>query len=298
MSEASADAASKCPKCQQDSGALTRIEAGMRLRLSEQGITDVPDEVCKNCFQTLNSQISTGATLRREMEMKEQHKAGLYRSRMTMVKNAKVLVGQKHFSEAAIMYEKYLRVLEMAFEVQAGELKPELFSAPSKQQELTVIAGVYWDLLNIYDTSNRYGDRQAKVALKLADFARFTPLFGSIARQAERKIKKSKNPEAYKLFLRESNARRPRCFIAGSAFNDQPDIAIDLLCAFRELRLRQTPLGRVVIFVYENLSPYFAFLLDVFFFFKPPIRYSLAKLANTAFIKNCLKEQPNLAQFD
>jgi hypothetical protein len=258
-----------CPRCGTKGVALKRVESGVRLRLQGEGVGELPEMMCASCMQTLRSQM---------VELKEEHRGNMWKSRMKLVKQAKVFVQQKQFSEAAVLYEKYLRVLELVYDRSPGELKPDLFRTDNRKSELSVIAGVYWDLLNIYDTSNRYGDRQAKVALKLAEFARFTPLFPSIARQAEKKTKNSKNPEAFYLFLKESNAKRPRCFIATSAFVDPDDITIQKLCAFRENFLRPNLAGRLFIRLYEFTSPSIARILDRLPALKPIVRTFLQLL--------------------
>jgi hypothetical protein len=226
------------------------------LRLEDAGRTsDIFEFLCSVCLDTLNRELSAGAILRREEEVKNQSRQALWKGRTQLVRQAKALLEAKQYSEAAVAYEKYLRSLEVVFEKKPGELTPELFSSASNKPEITVIASVYWDLLNIYDTSNRYGDRQNNVARKLAEFARFTPIFATVARQAERRARDAKNPEAFRLFLKESNARRPRCFVATAAFDERPSPAVFRLRLFRETRLRPHPWGRVVISAYEFASP-------------------------------------------
>jgi hypothetical protein len=79
-------------------------------------------------------------------------------------------MNDKAFSDAAVAYEKYIKVLEIIFDAKPGELSPEQFKDAARTQELTVVASAYWDLLRIYDTSEKYGDRQAIAAKKLAQF--------------------------------------------------------------------------------------------------------------------------------
>ena len=73
-------------------------------------------------------------------------------------------MNDKMFSDAAVNYEKYIKVLEVVFDCKAGELAPEMFKDSARTQELTVVTSVFWDLLRIYDTSSKYGDRMQRAA--------------------------------------------------------------------------------------------------------------------------------------
>ena len=47
---------------------------------------------------------------------------------------------KRRISEAAVQYEKYLRVLEVVYNLKKGELSPAVFNNSSRSKELTVIA--------------------------------------------------------------------------------------------------------------------------------------------------------------
>ena len=110
-------------------------------------------------------------------------------------------MNEKAFSDAAVAYEKYIKLIEMVFDAEPGGLTAEHFKDAARTQELTVIASTYWDLLRIYDTSDKYGDRQMLAAKKLAIFLRFTPIYPDIIRKASAFQKTARNPDAIKAFL-------------------------------------------------------------------------------------------------
>ncbi len=232
--------------------------------------------------------------MRAEAQAKEQNRMLLWRNRVGLVKQAKNHLAQKNLSEAAVAYEKYLRVLVIIYELPGGGLTPDLFKADAKSQELTVIASVYWDLLRIYDQNSKYFDRQNKAGEKLALFVRYTPIFGHIMRKAESQSRTAKNPEAFKRFLRLSNASRPRCFIATAAFEGQRTETVEALCEFRDQYLKLTPHGRAMILVYYRFSPHIATLLDRHPAFKPSTRELLKWLAEREFVRNHLNSRGGL----
>jgi hypothetical protein len=258
-----------------------QIDTGMRLRLQQSGgLNPAPDAVCSGCYGVLGKMVSKGATLRAEQQAKEQNRLMLWKNRVALVKQAKQYLAQKAFSDAAVAYEKYLRVLEIVYETTPGGLNPELFKKDAKSQEITVIASVYWDLMRIYDTHNRYQERQLKAAEKLALFIRFSPIFPQIIRKAESQTRTAKNPEAFRRFLKLSNASRPRCFIATAAFDGQRTEAVDTLCLFRDHFLKKSRLGRRAVVLYYSVSPSIATFLDRHPCLKPAVRAVLRWIAS------------------
>lgn len=293
MSQAAAEQANDdglitCPYCGDNVPALVPIETGMRLRLQDTGAaSEVPEAVCDGCVKVLSKNISKGAALRAEQVAKEQNRIMLWRNRVNLVKQAKQQLSMKNYADAAVAYEKYLKVLEIVYEVGAGELSPENFKKEQRTQELTVIASVYWDLMRVYDTHPTYRERQMRAAEKLAEFVRFTPVYPHIIRRAESNVRTSKNPEAFKKFLRLSNANRPRCFIATSAFEFRSP-EVDALCRFRDQYLRNRNFGRRLIRVYYRLSPSVASWLDRHPALKPAARKLLTWVAESNFVRNRL----------
>lgn len=231
-------------------------------------------------MREFTNQVSAGASLRVEEARKAENRLQLWRNRVALVKQAKQLMTSKLYSDAAVAYEKYLRILEVVYERKPGELSPELFSSETRRQELTVISSAYWDLMRIYDNHDRYRDRQMKAAQQLAEFCRFTPVRPSLIKKAEVQLRQAKNPDAYKLFLKSVSAKRERCFIATAAFGGRtPEVMI--LCQFRDEILRATDFGRGLIRFYYRVSPPIANFLDANPGLKPPARKALTWLATT-----------------
>lgn len=199
----------------------------------------------------------------------------LWKSRVNLIKKARQLMMGKAFSEAAVAYEKYLRVLEVVFDAQPGELTPEHFKDSARTQELTLVASVYWDLLRIYDTSDRYGDRQALAAKKLAQFLKFTPIFPDIVRKAETFSRTARNPSAVKAFIKGATSTRTRCFVATAAFDSEFDPTVVALQGWRDRVLARRYLGLLFIQGYERWSPPVAAALDRSAFLKPLVRVFL-----------------------
>lgn len=268
---------------------LARIETGMKLRLQETGqVNPVPEAVCEGCIRMFTKMISKGAVLRAEQQAKEQNRLMLWRNRVQLVKAAKGHLAQKSFSDAAVAYEKYLRVLEIIYETKPGELSPDLFRNEARSQEMTVIASVYWDLMRIYDTHARYADRQMKAAEKLAQFVRFTPIFPHIMRKAESQTRTGKNPEAFRRFLKLSAASRPRCFIATAAFDGYHSETVEQLCLFRDQYLKKSTAGRRLVAFYYVMSPRVATFLDRHPALKPATRQLLTWITRRNFVRNNL----------
>ena len=236
------------------------IDPGMRVALQEAGQGgDLPERVCATCYENLTSSVSQGLKLRMEQSMREKNKMMAWKSRVQLIKNARTMMNQKAYSEAAVQYEKYLRVLEVVYNLKKGELSPAVFNNSARSKELTVIASVYWDLVRIYDTSPRYGDRMQRAAGKLAEFLQFSPIYPDIIKKAEIFSRSAKNQAVMRQFLRSTKSRRGGCFVASAAFADDP-YAVELtqLRRYRDQILRPHWLGRQAIYFYYQGSPQIA----------------------------------------
>src|SRR5665213_3615015 len=105
-----------CPRCGNLADSFMSIEAGMRLSIQEAGEAGtIPDTVCTSCYESLTSSVSQGMKLRMEQTMREKNKMMVWKNRVHLIKNARSLMNQKAYSEAAVQYEKYLRVLEVVY---------------------------------------------------------------------------------------------------------------------------------------------------------------------------------------
>src|SRR5690606_19768165 len=104
----------------------------------------------------LGKNVSKGVKLLAEKKARQQNKVMLWKNRVNLVKQARQLMEAKAFSDAAVAYEKYFRVIEMVYDLKPGELHPKVFNSSIRSKELTLITSILWDLLRIYDTSPRY----------------------------------------------------------------------------------------------------------------------------------------------
>jgi hypothetical protein len=271
----------QCPRCGIQVTELHMVDADLMGRLHAAGDTSVPPQVCAGCSSDLKRTVAntSGGVLMAQERAKEQHRLTLWKSRVMLIKKARQSMTQKLYSEAAMSYEKYLKILDIVFEVKKGErLRPEVFKESARTTELTVVASVYWDLLRIYDTSEKYADRMSNSAKQLALFIQFTPIYPDIIRKAESFQKTAKNPQIVKQFLKMANKERPRCFIATAAFESPNALEVQDLRVFRDLTLKKYAWGRRFILAYYKMSPPVACLLDKHSWLKPAVRGTLRLL--------------------
>lgn len=244
-----------CQKCGASSTQLVDIDAGMRLILKSKSDTDLPNKVCSGCYTSLTTQVSQGAKMRLEQQAKEKNRHMIWKSRVNLIKHARQMMSQKAYPQAAVSYEKYIRVLEMSYDLKPGQLSPKVFGNSTRSKELTVIATTYWDLMRIYDTMPQYRSRMAAAAEKLANFLPYSPIYADIMKRAQALIATAKNPDILKDFLRKSKVGGGRCFIATATFESQFHPVVIDLRLFRDHTLKATRGGRLLILVYYFLSP-------------------------------------------
>jgi len=221
------------------------------------------------------SKTGKGGVLLAVERAKEDRKIKLWHSRIAFIKKGHTLMQNKLYSEAAVVYEKYLKILEIIFECPPGGLTPEMFKESAKTAELSMVTSTYWDLLRIYDTSDAYGSRQQKAANQLAKFAPLTPLFPDLIKKAQAYQKQCRHPDVVKSFIVTATKQNPRCFIATSAFESRQAQEVIFLKNWRDQYLKKHSWGRVFIFAYYKISPRIACALDKHNFLKAPIRLLL-----------------------
>ncbi len=261
-----------CPHCSKSVSVLRPLGASVIKKLEDSGQSGLPSEVCDSCYQQLAGAFAQGAILVAEAKAREQKKLMMWKSRVSLIKKARLLMREKAFADAAVSYEKYLRVLETVYDCKANELNPEHLKSTARTQELTVIASVYWDLLRIYDTSEKYASRMEVAAKKLAEFLPMTPIFPDIVKKAESFSKQAKKPQIIKFFLKKVTDKKGRCFIATSAFNSPLSPEVLWLSNWRDQYLLQTPEGQKWVNMYYLYSPKIAFILDGNVWLKPLVR--------------------------
>ena len=271
----------QCPRCGIQVTELHPVDSDVLQKAQAAGETSLPQLVCAGCISDLKRVASTssGGVLMAQEKAVEQHRMQMWKSRVMLIKKARMSMTQKMYSEAAVSYEKYLKILDIVFEVKKGDkLRPEAFKDSARTTELTVVASVYWDLLRIYDTHEKYAERMANSAKQLAVFIQFTPIYPDIIRKAEAFQRTSKNPQIVKQFLKMSDKHRPRCFIATAAFENASAPEVLRLRELRDFTLRNSPAGRAFIIAYYKFSPHVACLLDKQGWLKPFVRACLRLL--------------------
>jgi hypothetical protein len=268
-----------CPRCGKSVASLQTVDASLSSKLKEAGnVESIPSQVCASCFDQLAGGIARGSVLLAREKAREQKKLMLWKSRVNLIKKARGHMNDKMFSDAAVAYEKYLKVLEIVFDVEPGDLNPEHFKDSARTQELTVVASCYWDLLRIYDTSEKYGDRQQQAAKKLAMFLRFTPIFPDILRKAEIFAKTAKNPQVIKQFLKLAQDNKGKCFIATAAFDDTHNCEVVFLRNYRDQVLYKSKSGKAFVQFYYAVSPQLATLLNMLPQLKPLVKLIIFRI--------------------
>lgn len=261
----------QCPRCQNQADTLYPVETSLVDKLAQtEGAGHT--SLCKACLTECRKTIGEGNILALQALAKEKYRASLWRSRVQLLKKARALMEQKQLQEAALHYEKYLRLMEIVFDVQKGTLSPDHFKEKARTTELTVISSVYWDLLRIYDSSSSYSDRQNNAAKQLAKFLPYTPIFPDIVKKAQAFSKKAKNSQAIKTFINLALKKRAQCFIASSAFENPYSEEILFLRSYRDRVLKNNFLGRQFVFFYYKISPTIACILDKQSYLKPYVR--------------------------
>jgi len=253
----------QCPRCGKTVTDLQTVDDAFATKVKEAtGAESVPGQVCQACFVEMSSSFGRGGVVHAREKAKEQKKLMLWKSRVNLIRKARQLMNEKRYSDAAVQYEKYMKVLEVVFDCTAGELSPEHFKDSARTQELTVVAGVYWDLMRIYDTSEKYGDRMQAAAKKLAQFLRYTPVFPDIMRKAEAFAKTAKNPAVVRSFLKVASESKGRCFIATAAFGSAEAPEVIALRWWRDRVLLPTLWGSLAVQIYYRISPLVSATLD------------------------------------
>lgn len=222
-----------------------------------------------------NKPTTSGSRVLAEEKAREKYKQNLWNYRVVLIKKGNQLVKNDLYGEAAVTYEKYLKILEMIYDCGPNGLTPEMLKESARTTELAILAGVYWDLVRIYDTNDAYLERQKKVAEKLARFAAYTPLFVDLMRKAKAFQKTSRHPDVIKNMISKASNAKSRCFIATAAFESPTAPEVMILREFRDMNLRETQWGRQFIYFYYQYSPRVACFIDKHEYLKAPIRFAL-----------------------
>lgn len=264
----------KCSQCSLEVSQIYPIEMDLRERLAKFDPSyPTSDEICKSCMNDLRKKLmGSGGVLIAQERAKDERKKKLWQSRVALVKKGNALMVNKMFSEAAVSYEKYLKVLEMIFDCGTGQLSPESLKESAKTAELTIIVGVYWDLMRIYDSNDQFTDRQKHAAQQLAKFINYTPIYPDIMKKADIFVKQARHPDVIKSFISQAKKKRTRCFIATAAFQTPNSLEVQILRVYRDHHLKKNFFGRKIVVLYYKASPKIADTLDNHPWLKPAVR--------------------------
>ncbi|MCB0368330.1 MAG: hypothetical protein KDD45_02550 [Bdellovibrionales bacterium] len=254
----------ECPRCGMQVTELQALEDELLAQLEAVG-ESITTPVCLVCFSDLRKLLSQskGGVLLAQERAKEQYRLDLWKNRVTLVRRARSLMHAKNFSQAAITYEKYLKILDIIFALKKGEiLKPSHFKDSARTSEITVVTSVYWDLLRIYDTNEKYMERQQQAAKQLAVFIQYSPIYPDLMKKAQAFMKSAKKPQIIKSFIKEASSQRPRCFIASSSFENNFAPEVVYLRIFRDYFLNKFWIGQIFIRTYYIFSPALANFID------------------------------------
>lgn len=270
-----------CPRCKNQVEDLLKIDVGMKLALEQNRRPESAIvQACPKCYSELSSLVSQGAKLRAQKNSREFSKKLLWKNRVDFLKQARNLMSIRAYTEAAIMYEKYMKSVAIGFECKPTEIRPELFKDPRHRKELTVMSYVLWDLFKIYDTSPKYIDRQKMISQKLIVFAKSNSnIQADLARKLKNYSRSATNKSLTQEALKAIDKNLVRCFIATAAFDSPLAPEVQILCAFRDQILQRYFLGNLFIETYYRVSPPIARALDRLPQAKPPVRAVLRILA-------------------
>lgn len=272
--------AEKCPRCGSEVEMLLGVDPGFRNKVNISGQKQVvPDKICGPCYQELSDSVSQmGSLFGAKEKFKEAAKLSLWKSRINLLRRARSLMAKKAYGEAVASYEKYLKIIETVFGSKLEQLNPETFKEKAATKELTVVCSVFWDLIRVYDTNEKYRVKQTMIATKLAQFAPYTPMLVEMIRQAEAYKRRAKNTELINKLVRQMANRRAKCFIATSAYGDELAPEVEFLRLWRDSVLLESERGRKWVDIYYRFSPQGAALLDKLSFLKPFVRLILTVL--------------------
>ncbi len=270
----------KCPRCNLQVTELHGVDPEFEAQLQVIGEM-VAGPICVACTSDLRKVLSQsrGGTLLMQERAKESYRLELWKNRVSFIKKARSLMGSKNYTTAAVTYEKYIKILEIVFNLKPGQtLTPGVFKDSARTSEITVVASVYWDLFRIYDTNEKYQERQQLAGRQLASFIQYSPIYPDIVKKAEAFVKSAKNPSIVKSFIKEATQQRPKCFIATSTYGDPFSKEVIYLRLFRDYFLNNHQLGRWLVNLYYRLSPRLAAVIETNRFLKISSSFVLNRL--------------------
>jgi hypothetical protein len=157
----------------------------------------------------------------RDERKKEQIKE-LYRTRLSHLKRAQILVRDDKMAQAVDSYTKYLGILALYFDVTEDRLSPSMFDPEKDLTELLLISHAYWDLSKAFDRSpNLQRDcfRCLEQFVKFSIGFKYQHVNAQIVRKFNNK-KQAHNPKAFEAAYQRIQVSSKKCYIATSCFGE------------------------------------------------------------------------------
>lgn len=188
-------------------------------------------------------------------ERKREQIVELYRTRLTHLKRAQLLVKDERMAQAVESYQKYLAILALYFDTTEDRLTPTLFDSEKDVTELLLISHAYWDLAKAFDRSpNLQRDcfRCLEQFVKFSIGFKYQHVNAQIIRKFNNK-KQAHNPKAFEAAYHKIQISSKKCYIATSCFGEF-DERTETLRGFKEL-IAPYDLGKDFIDTYYSFSP-------------------------------------------
>ena len=190
-------------------------------------------------------------------ERKREQIVELYRTRLSHLKKAQILVKDDRMGAAVDAYTKYLGILALYFDTTEDRLTPSLFDAEKDMTELLLISHAYWDLAKAFDRSpNLQKDcfRCLEQFIKFSIGFKYQHVNAQIIRKFNNK-KQAHNPKAFIAAYQRIQISSKRCYIASDCFGEE-DPRTETLRHFK-MAIAPFELGRDFIDTYYLYSPKF-----------------------------------------
>lgn len=190
-----------------------------------------------------------------QAEKKREQVIALYKTRLTHLKRAQLLVKDDKIVQAVDSYNKYLGILALFFDTTEDKLRPELFDPEKDITELLLISHAYWDLAKAYDRSpNLQRDcfRCLEQYVKFSIGFKYQHVNAQIIRKYNNK-KRAHNLKYFEAAYHKIQISSKKCYLATSCFGEH-DVRTD---TFRHFKLAISPydFGKSFIDSYYQLSP-------------------------------------------
>ena len=188
-------------------------------------------------------------------DRKREQIVELYRTRLSHLKRAQLLVRDDRMGQAVDAYTKYLGILALYFDTTEDRLTPTLFDPEKDVTELLLISHAYWDLAKAFDRSpNLQRDcfRCLEQFVKFSIGFKYQHVNAQIIRKFNNK-KQAHNPKAFEAAYHKIQISSKRCYIATECFGAE-DPRTETLRHFK-LAIAPFELGLDFIDFYYRYSP-------------------------------------------